>query len=81
MPIPVIKRKYRRRKSVFRHNRCDIPLTPRRDSQVLCQKLMRVCVTLMEPDGIVNLLHSALCYGLISNYSCIELEFKSNSGS
>ena len=40
-----------------------------------------VCATLMEPDGIVNLLDSALCYALTSNYSCVELEFKSNSGS
>ena len=40
---------------------------------------MRVCVTHMEPDGIVNLLDSARCYVLTSNYSWVELEIKSNS--
>ena len=35
MPIPAIKGIYQRRQSVFSNNRCDIPLTPRRDNQVL----------------------------------------------
>ena len=59
---------------MFKNNRFEIPFTPRAGlPSVICQQVMRVCITLTEPDDIVN----QLCFMLCFDFQLIELEFKS----
>ena len=78
MPIPAIKGILVVPVSVQEQYqvRCDILFTPHvGQSSVIYQQVMRMCITLTESDGIVNLL-CALCY-FLSFYLQVELELKS----
>ena len=56
MPIPTITGIYQRRHAVCLQKWCDITFTPRvGQSSVICQLVMRVCITLMQPDDNISI--------------------------